>query len=242
MASAISIKTPYLFIQQIYILIHSCHRKCHFHFTFASIDKLFFKKNLSIMSQADVDAFVASAEHGALTSKGVTAAVARGVLINQRHSRTGRTALLESVIKKRREVVEALLAAGADANVTNNNGATSVLLSAWISSADIVQLLLTSKGSINEPDIYGQTPLIALVRYNYGDAAARLKVLLACPQLDLDASYDGKTAEEWATDAGRSELAVVIAEERARRERWSVLRCAWIAATIVLTAERTATL
>jgi hypothetical protein len=94
---------------------------------------------------------------------------------------------------------------------------------------DILQLLINGGGSVNKSPSY--TPLVALVRWNNGDAAARLQVLLADPDLDLDAKYGWKTAEDWAVSEGYPELAAAIAEERARRERWSVLRAAWIAAT-----------
>jgi hypothetical protein len=94
---------------------------------------------------------------------------------------------------------------------------------------DILQLLINGGGSVNKSSSY--TPLVALVRWNNGDAAARLQVLLADPDLDLDAKYGWKTAEEWAEFGGCSVLAVAIAEERSKRERWSVLRAAWITAT-----------
>jgi ankyrin repeat protein len=189
------------------------------------------------MSQIDIDNFVESANTGTLTSGGVTRAVAMGIPVNVRQSGCwGHIALHNAVSRKRRELVVALLAAGADANMKNLFGRTSVWAGAAFSTADILQLLMDGGGSVNEADIYGQTPLIALVRHNYGDVAARLQVLLACPKLDLDATYDGNTAEEWAVDRGYSELAVMIVEERARRERWSALRAAWVAATIVLTA------
>jgi ankyrin repeat protein len=183
------------------------------------------------MSQADIDAFVWSAANGMLTPEGVTTAVAKGIPVNGRQSATGRTALPFAVSWSRRELVVALLAAGADANVKDNSGWTSVAWGALASTADIPQLLIDGGGNVNEPDNVGRTPLIVLARSNNGDAATRLQVLLRCPELDLDAKYDGMTAEEWAVRRGHSELAAAIAEERARRERWSALRAAWIAAT-----------
>jgi ankyrin repeat protein len=171
------------------------------------------------MSQADIDAFVDSVDYcGTLTPEGVTAAVAGGIPVNERHSSDGVTALHNAVFFSRRMLVVALLAAGADANVTNRHGVTSAWWGAINSTADILQLLLDGGGSVNEPRNDGCTPLIALVKNNYGDAAARLQVLLAYPELDLDAKYRGRTAEEWAVDRGHSQLAVAIAEERARRE------------------------
>jgi ankyrin repeat protein len=180
------------------------------------------------MSQADIDAFVWSA-NDMLTPEGVTTAVERGISVNGKNMH-GFTALHSAY--GRRELVVALLAAGADPNVKDDNdGTTSVWWAAFNSTADILQLLIDGGGSINRVDNDGQTPLIALVMYNYGDAAARLQVLLACPDLDLDAEFGGKTAQEWAVRKGRSQLALAIAEERSKRERWSALRASWITAT-----------
>jgi ankyrin repeat protein len=187
------------------------------------------------MSQADIDAFVFSAANGMLTPEGVTTAVARGTPVNGQHSTWCRTALHNAVIYRRRELVVALVAAGADANVKNLDGETSVWVGAYDSTADILQLLINGGGSVNEVTNFGDTPLIALVTHNVGDKAARLQMLFACPELDLDATYHGITAEEWAVDENYLELVVMIVEERARRERWSTLRASWVAAVIALT-------
>jgi ankyrin repeat protein len=185
------------------------------------------------MSQADINVFVCAAQNDMLTPVGVTTAVVtRGIPVNGRHSDWGVTALQWAVQWKRCGLVVALLAAGADANVKNLGGHTSVLLGASDSTADILQLLLDGGGNVNEVSISGQSPLIALVRTNNGKAAARLQVLLACPELDLDVDYKGKTAEQWAVHARHVELASAIAEERAGRERWGGLRAAWVAATV----------
>jgi ankyrin repeat protein len=193
------------------------------------IDAFIESMRYELMRQADIGAFVDSAFYGSLTPQGATTAVARGIPVNGRN-RWGETALHNAVIYRRRELVVALLAAGADANV--KDGATCVWKGACSSTADILQLLINGGGNVNEADAdEGQTPLIALVLWNKGDAPVRLQVLLTCPQLDLDAKYDGKTGEEWAVSNGHPELAAAIAEERRRRERWSTVRCAWIAAT-----------
>jgi hypothetical protein len=106
---------------------------------------------------------------------------------------------------------------------------------AYDSFAYILQLVIDGGGSVNEAMSFGETPLMAIVKYNRGEVAAQLQMLLACPDLDLDAEYKGKTAEEWAVSGGRLELAVAIAQQRARRERWSALRATWTAAVIALT-------
>jgi ankyrin repeat protein len=153
-----------------------------------------------------------------------------GIPVNGQNSTGGETALHYAVIYERRELVVALLAAGADPNVKDADGWTSVWLGATFSAADILQLLMDGGGSVKEPASNGETPLIGFVRWSNGDAAARLKVLLVCSDLDLDAEYEGKTAEEWAVDRGHLGFAVAIVEERRRRMRWSALRAFWIAA------------
>jgi ankyrin repeat protein len=187
-----------------------------------------------VMSQAGVDAFVDSAAcNGTLTPEGVFALVKGGITVNGRNSRWGATALHYAVYDKRRELVVALLAAGADANVRDDGGRTSVWWGAAMPTitADIMQLLIDGGGSVNKLANDGMTPLIALVSWN-GDAAARLRVLLARPELDLDATFKGKTADRWAEEKGHPDLAQAIGEERGRRKRWSALRSAWIAAPV----------
>jgi hypothetical protein len=187
-----------------------------------------FTTNNNIMSQADIDAFVVSAFDGTLTPQGV---VTRGIPVNGRNSGWNATALHYAVRFKRRELVVALLAAGANANVKSAYGKTSVWAGAYDSTADIMQLLIDCGGSVNEVDCFGTSPLTALVRYNCHDAVARLQVLLACPELDLDAKFYRRTPEEWAVSKGYPEFAAAIAKERRRRVRWSTVRCAWVAAT-----------
>jgi hypothetical protein len=187
------------------------------------------------MTQAEIDAFVHSALDDTLTPEGVTSAVVtRGIPVNGRHSTWGWTALHWAVRCTRCELVVALLAASASPNVPDNDGRAPVWIGAACSTADILQLLIDGGGNVNEVSTIGQTPLMAIVNYNRGDVAARLQVLLACPELDLDTRHDGKTAEQWAVSCGQPALASVIAQERARRERWSALRAAWIAATATL--------
>jgi ankyrin repeat protein len=184
------------------------------------------------MSQADIDAFVASAHHGSLTPECVTTAVvSMRIPVNGLHSSWGWTALHWAVFWNRDNLVVALLAAGADANIKNSNGKTSVWCGAADSAADILQLLIDGGGSVNEADDDGETPLIALM-YHIGDAAGRLRVLLARPELELDVTFKGKTAEQWAQENGHQDLAQAIAAERARRARWNGLRFAWIAANV----------
>ncbi len=187
----------------------------------------------SVMSQAEIDYFITrvSAVYDSLTSKGVVTAVAsKRIPVNGRRC-GGWSALHAAVHYQRRDLVVALLAAGANPNVKDDSGRTSVLEGAVWSTANILQLLIHGGSSVNEADDFGITPLIKLVRYNCGDVAARLQVLLACTELDLNAEYDGRTAEEWAVNTRCLQYAAAIEEERTRRTRWSVFRAVWIGVT-----------
>jgi ankyrin repeat protein len=193
------------------------------------------------MSQADIDAFVDSAGwFGSLTPEGVIASVERGIPVSGRHSESGWTALHHAVSFRRRELVLALSAAGADASAKNPFGETSVRLCAADGTADLLQVLIESGGNVNEPRHNGETPLMALVLWNTGDIAALLDVLLARADLDLDATCEGKTAEQWAEETGYQDLAQAIAAERARRARWGGFRSTCIAATVAAAAPRAA--
>jgi ankyrin repeat protein len=189
------------------------------------------------MSQDDIDAFITSASlYAVLTPQGVvTAVLERGIPVNGRSSSSGCSALHWAVCNQSRELVVALLEMGADANVKDNHGWTSVWWAAYTSTAEILQLLLDGGGSVNEPNNDGETPLIALVSSSEGDAAG-LGVLLARPELDLDVTYEGKTAEQWAEEEGYSDYAAAIAATAAKRHgaRWDGLRSTWIAASLRL--------
>jgi ankyrin repeat protein len=165
------------------------------------------------MSQAEIDAFVVSAWNGTLTPEYVTMAVARGIPVNGRDSDDGSTALHWAVRLRHRELVVALLAAGANARIKDDDDDTPLCVGIFSSTADILELLINGGGSVNELYQNGDTPLIAFVRWSYFCGKSRLRVLLACPELDLDARSDGKTAEEWAIHEGRSKIAAAIAAE-----------------------------
>jgi hypothetical protein len=185
------------------------------------------------MSQFDIDDFVESVEDRRLTTGCVTTAVAIwGIAVNGRQRSGGRTALHLAVDRKRYELCVALLAVGADPNVKSNTGATSV----WVGAsrtADILQLLIDAGGDVNVHSDRSGTPLIShAISSSYDDEAAVLGVIFSCPDLKFDSKYKGKTAEQWATERGCFWKASAIADERARRARWGVLRSAWITATI----------
>jgi hypothetical protein len=178
-----------------------------------------------VMSQADIDVFVRSAGHGKLTTEGViTAVVSRGIPVNaQNSSDSNFTAFHYTVYEYegRREVAVALLAVGANPNVKDTHGRTSLWWGAYHSSANILQLLIDGGGSVNEADNFGMTPLIALVMYR----SAKVQVLFACPELDLDAVYNGMTAKQWAAYGYHFELVEEIAHEQKKTQAMECASC-----------------
>ncbi len=92
------------------------------------------------------------------------------------------------------------------------------------STAEILQLLIESGGHVNAGR-YGPAPIASLLKHKKGDMAARLKVLLARPELDLNAEWNGETAEELAEDGGLGDLAAAIAAEVGSRTVANVFPC-----------------
>jgi hypothetical protein len=74
------------------------------------------------------------------------------------------------------------------------NGQTAVWMAAAHGTAGMLRRLLEAAGEgglvANEPDATGESPLIALVRRNDGDAVERLTVLLTVPTLHLGKRCD----------------------------------------------------
>ncbi len=179
-----------------------------------------------IMSQADIDAFIDSAYRCTITVESVLRAVASGIPINGRHSTRKSTALWHALCLRRLDIIAVLLAVGANTNAKYEQGCTAVLRACLLFTADIVQLLINGGGSVNEVGNRGETVLYAcLYGCGLGDARARLGVLLARPELDMDAPYE----VEIPTFVPRDML-VATADERVARRRWSNCRLAWMAA------------
>lgn len=132
-----------------------------------------------------------------------------------------------------RKSVGALMAVGANPNATNDEGYTPVFCCAFTGNADTLHALLDGGGNVNESSNTGCTPTIALIMSHGcgGDAVARLCVMLARPELHLDAKYTGLTAEQLAMKLHVATFATAIINERVRRQRWSAIRSAWAAST-----------
>ncbi len=135
----------------------------------------------------------------------------------------GETALHKAVYERCRDSAGALLNVGVNPNIKNIAGETAVWHAAHSNSARMLRLLVQGGGNVNEPNSDGITPLIALVLWGFlalqrdddvaGDAHARLQILLAHPDLDISATFEGKTAHQWALQLGLLTAASVIEAE-----------------------------
>ena len=134
-------------------------------------------------------------------------------------------------------VVEALVAAGADANTKNKLGGTPMqlvpymysqnILAVRIVAAAILKHLLMGGGDVNKP-IGSETPLHLYARYDKRECVA---LLLTCADCDITmTNVEGQTPEAAARSCGNVDIAEMIAAEAACRARWAAsgLRRLWI--------------
>lgn len=142
----------------------------------------------------------------------VWAAVGSGLNVNAQNSH-GRTILHWAAFKRHAATVRLVLDRGGDPNVRDDRGVTPVWRAAWSGTAEILADLVAAGGDVNGTDFEGVAPLVVLVCNGEGDAADRLRVMLERPELDVLAEYEGKTAEQWATEKGNDQLAALLHAE-----------------------------
>ena len=94
--------------------------------------------------------------------------------INEADER-GVTLLWASAFYGRVDVVEMLLAAGADAEAATVEGQTAIAAAAHRGHADVLRVLLEASGDVDRPDVNGTTPAYAAARSGHVDA---LRVLV----------------------------------------------------------------
>ncbi len=126
------------------------------------------------------------------------------------------------------EAVRLVLAHGGNPNAQDCWGKTPVWAAAYDGTPEVLEALLDAGGDVNATRS-GVPPLVVLAGYGLGDVRPRLALMLAHPALDLQATYQGKRAEEWARDRGRHDVAVLIAAEvrPAPARRQSQPECQW---------------
>lgn len=176
-------------------------------------------------SQHAIDAFVGRGRDGTLTSADIATALSSGIAVNARgcdDSSWGGTALHWAVSNEHFDAVVLLLNVGADPNVEDTFGQSSVYYGAGWSTAAILRELVARGGDVNKVNRGGTSPLVVLVQFGrqgdnlQGDVMDRLKVLLSYDALDLDVKHNGQTAEELAAVEGQHDMVRAICDGRSQ--------------------------
>jgi len=120
----------------------------------------------------------------------------------------GSTPLLWATYKVDRELVRALLKAGAKANVTNHFGASPIGEAAKLGDADIARALLDAGADPDSPNQDGQTAL--MLTANVG--APQVAELLIRKGANVNAieAFRGQTALMWAAATNHPEVVEVL--------------------------------
>lgn len=122
-----------------------------------------------------------------------------GMNVNLRDKRSGTTALEHAVKNGNRQMVQLLLAAGADVNTRDQGGQTVLMMVNDDATTDLVWDLLNAGANVNEKDKEGNTPLIEAAGVNNIEV---LRTLLDAGA-DITARNDeGETPLMMAASAG----------------------------------------
>jgi len=111
----------------------------------------------------------------------------------------GATPLHHAAINDHKEVVQLLLAEGANINGTNEFGATALHLASSNNHRKTAQLLLEKGADMNATDEFGRTPLMVAQEERHGDVVALLERPLQDATLQQAASYSPKEAVKSST-------------------------------------------
>ena len=85
-----------------------------------------------------------------------------GTDLDEREPTMGSTPLISAAVFGRTEVARALIEAGADVNIQNNEGSTALHTAAFLCRTEIVEMLLAHGADKNLLNIYGSTPLASV--------------------------------------------------------------------------------
>jgi len=139
---------------------------------------------------------------------------------------TALTPLMNAAYNGQKEVVELLIANGADVNAKsvggNNEGSTALMFAAQAGQKEVVELLIAKGADVNARSTDGETPLMYAVQCagvfhpdvfgvrsyakNLAIQKATMKVLIA-NGADVNARDNkGKTAADWAPGADIKEM------------------------------------
>jgi ankyrin repeat protein len=135
----------------------------------------------------------------------------QGAAVDEKASTTGATALIVASEDGYREVVEALLAKGANVNAQRNDGKTALIIAAAKGNVWVAQLLLAKGAAINMKEESGSTALMAAAKRGHLDVVQ----LLLAKGAEVNArATDGGTALTLAT---QDDIKAVLIKAGAKR-------------------------
>ena len=123
---------------------------------------------------------------------------------------------IEDIDERATQVVEQLLSAGADPNVTGSSGTTALVIAASQGLAQMVEMLLIANADvnvINDRDNARSTPLIAAIKENQTEI---VKILLNMGADHSQPNGQGLSPLELATRAGLSEIVALLRSHGAK--------------------------
>ena len=91
--------------------------------------------------------------------------------LDEREPSMNSTPLISASVFGKTEVARALIEAGADVNLQNNEGSTALHTAAFLCRTEIVEMLLENGADKDLRNVYGSTP-IETVAGSYGDVKA----------------------------------------------------------------------
>jgi ankyrin repeat protein len=139
----------------------------------------------------------------------------------------GTTALHWAIHHGDVELVDRLIAAGANVNLANEYGATPMSEAAVLGDAAVIEKLLQAGGDVDSPNADGQTALMVVARTSNVDAARLL--LERGAKVNAVETRKGQTALMWATAQSRPEMMDLLIEHGAdinahsKRNEWERL-------------------
>lgn len=133
--------------------------------------------------------------------------LASGVDVNRRDKSIGATALDEAVENGNREIVQALLDAGADVNARNSRRQTPLMRLDEDGTARLVEDLVRAGAKVNLKDEDGDTALMLAASYSNAEVVQAL--VRAGARLDA-ANHEGRTAIMKAAEYGNLEIVEML--------------------------------
>jgi uncharacterized protein len=125
----------------------------------------------------------------------------------------GTTALHWAVYNDDAELVDRLVAAGADVNARNDYGATPLSQAAVVGNVRVIRRLISARADVEAANADGQTALMVLARSSNVEAAKLL--LKRGAKVDTREAWREQTALMWAAAEGQPDMVKLLIDQGA---------------------------